>query len=192
MSAWFQQNTRRIEKARLLLEPAVKDMTGCWADIGCGDGVFTYLLFDLLQSGSAVYAVDQDQAALQRMQQNLAGCVPADKLHPIRADFTRTFSLPPLQGMVLANALHFVDPKALVLRQLIDLLEPGGRLVVIEYSTNQSNSAVPYPLDQTAFLDLARETGLLKPQIVTKVPSSFLGEMYTGLAFKRGESVDGS
>lgn len=186
MNNWFQQNTRRIKKARLLLESAVKDMTGCWADIGCGDGVFTYLLLDLLQPGSEVYAVDQSQSALQRLQRNL----DSGKLHPIRADFTRTLSLPPLQGMVLANALHFVHHKDPVLRQLVDLLEPGGRVVVIEYNTNQSNSAVPYPLEETGFLSLARETGLLKPQIVTKVPSSFLGEMYTGLAFKSGEIVD--
>jgi hypothetical protein len=58
---------------------------------------------------------------------------------------------------------------------------PGGQMIVIEYNTNQGNSAVPYPLDETEFLDLAHETGLLQPQIVTKASSSFLGEMYIGM-----------
>lgn len=183
MDTWLQQNTRRIEKARLLLAPAVNGMNGCWADMGCGDGVFTYLLFDLLQSGSEVYAVDQHSSTLHRLQQNLTGCVPVDKLHMVQADFTQALSLPFLKGIVLANSLHFVRHKVSVFRQLVNLLEPGGRVVVIEYNTNRGNTAVPYPLDETEFLNLAGETGLLQAQIVTKAPSSFLGEMYTGMVF---------
>jgi ubiquinone/menaquinone biosynthesis C-methylase UbiE len=178
---WLKHNARRLDKARRLLTPAVAGMEGVWADVGCGDGVFTYLLLDLLQPGSEVYAVDKSQSTLQRLQQHLAGSVPADKLHPILADFTRSLSLPPLDGMLLANSLHFVRHKAPLLKQLIRLLKPGGRMIVIEYNTNQGNSAVPYPLNETDFLTLALDTGLLQPQIVTKAPSSFLGEMYTGM-----------
>lgn len=178
---WLKHNARRLDKARRLLAPAVAGMGGVWADVGCGDGVFTYLLLDLLQPGSEVYAVDKSQSTLQRLQQNLAGSVPADKLHPILADFTRSLSLPPLDGMLLANSLHFVCHKAPLLKQLISFLKPAGRMIVIEYNTNQGNSAVPYPLDETEFLTLAHETGLLRPEIVTKAPSSFLGEMYTGM-----------
>jgi ubiquinone/menaquinone biosynthesis C-methylase UbiE len=186
MNTWVRQNTRRIEKARMLLEPAITDLTGTWADLGCGDGVFSYLLFDLLQPESHVYAVDQHQSTLQRLQQNLRGHVPADKLHLIRANFTRPLSLPILQGIVLANVLHYVRHKAPVLIQLTDLLKPGGRVVVIEYNTSQDNSAVPYPMGEMTFLNLARDAGMLRPQIVSKAPSSFLGEMYTGIAFKPG------
>ena len=191
MNTWFQHNARRIDKARLLLAPAVRNMSGCWADLGCGDGVFTYLLFDLLQSDSVVYGVDERKSALQRLRQNLAEYVPADRLHLVQADFIHPLSLPPLQGMVLANSLHFVRHKAPILRQLVDLLEPGGRIVVIEYNTNRGNTAVPYPLDEIEFLNLAREAGLQQPQIVTKVPSSFLGEMYAGMASKNGDIQDG-
>jgi len=192
MNGWTRNNTRRLDKARRLLKPAVVDLSGIWADLGCGDGVFTYLLFDLLQSGSEVYAVDKSESALQRLQENLAGFAPADKLHLVQSDFTRPLSLPPLKGMVLANSLHFIHHKAPVLRQLVNLLEPEGRLVVIEYNTNRGNAAVPYPIGDQAFMGLARKVGLQKTQIVTKAPSSFLGEMYTGLAFKNEETMDDS
>jgi trans-aconitate methyltransferase len=181
MDSWLQHNTRRLDKARLLLEPGITGMGGVWADIGCGDGVYTYLLFELLQPGSEVHAIDQSQSSLHQLQQNLAGRISADKQHPIRADFTRSLSLPPLDGMILANALHFVRHKAPVLKQLVTLLKPGGWVVVIEYNTSRGNSAVPYPLDEAGFLRLAGEVGLRHPRLVTRAPSSFLGEMYTGM-----------
>ncbi len=181
MESWAHSNARRLEKARRLLKPAVAGLQGIWTDMGCGDGIFTYLLFDCLQPGSEVYAVDKRQAALQQLQQNIGGSLPEAKLHLVRADFTHPLQLPPLQGILLANALHFVRGKASALCQLINLLVPNGRLIVVEYNTHQGNAAVPYPIDERGFLALAREVGLRKPQIVIKVPSSFLGEMYTGM-----------
>ena len=181
MDTWPHNNARRLDKARRLLKPAVAGLRGIWADMGCGDGVFTYLLFNYLQPGSEVYAVDKCQAALQQLQRNIGGSLPEAKLHLVRADFTRPLQLPPLQGILLANALHFVRGKAFVLRQLINLLTPNGHLIVVEYNAHRGNAAVPYPIDDRGFLALAREVGLQEPQIVTKAPSSFLGEMYTGM-----------
>ena len=181
METWVRNNARRLEKAHRLLKPAIAGLQGIWADMGCGDGIFTYLLFDYLQPGSEVYAVDKRQAALQQLQQNIGGSLPEGKLHLVRADFTRPLQLPPLQGILLANALHFVRGKAFALRQLINLLAPNGRLIVVEYNTHRGNAAVPYPIDERGFLALAREVGLREPQIVIKAPSSFLDEMYTGM-----------
>ncbi len=173
---------RRMTKARLLLAPAVGLAGGVWADLGCGDGVFTYLLGKQLAPGSQLYAVDRDPRVLQQLARNLAGRCPNVTLHPTHADFTYPLALPLLDGIVMANALHFVQEKAPVLRQLIPLLQPGARLIVIEYNTSHGNYAVPYPLDEADFLHLAGSVGLQDAQIVTRVPSTFLGEMYTGLA----------
>lgn len=174
---------RRMTKARLLLVPAVGKASGVWADLGCGDGVFTYLLCEQLAPGGQLYAVDRDSGVLKQLARNLATRCPNVTLYPTYADFTGVMPLPPLDGIVMANTLHFVQEKAPVLRQLITLLKPGARLIVIEYNTNRSNYAVPHPLDEAAFLRLASAVGLQSAQIVTHAPSSFLGEMYTGLAF---------
>ena len=84
----------------------------------------------------------------------------------------------------MANSLHFVRDKEPVLRRLCDLLQPDGRLVIIEYNTRRGNGAVPYPLDDAAFLSLAARIGLVSTGGSRRAPSSFLGEMYTGVAVR--------
>ena len=178
---WLNREARRINKARLLLAPAVEETGGTWADLGCGEGIFTYLLCTLLQPGSQIYAVDKKASALQALHHHLAESSVEMPVYTIHADFTRPLALPPLDGLVMANALHFAKKKKMILAQLVPLLKPGGRLVVIEYNTNRGNFAVPHPLNETEFLTLARQVGLSNSQIVAKAPSTFLGEMYTGI-----------
>lgn len=181
MNYW--PNDRRLKKARTLLRPAVEEeAAGVWADLGCGDGVFTYLLATFLPAGSRLYAVDKAAHQLRSLQRNFAGLELNVSIEPHLADFTQPLSLPPLNGLVMANSLHFVRRKEPVLRQVAGLLKPGGRLVLVEYNTRRANSAVPYPLDETTFLELAARVGLRQAEIVARAPSTFLGEMYTGVA----------
>lgn len=181
---WIDRDSRRMRKARTLVTSAVAGCGGVWADLGCGDGVFTRLLCELLEPGSRVYAVDKDQHALRRLSRNLEGRCQDVSVQSIHADFTRPLSLPPLDGLVMANSLHFVQDKRPLVVRLVDLLAPGGRFVVVEYNARRGNYAVPYPLPADAFLELALQCGLSDPRIVARAPSSFLGEMYTGLAFR--------
>lgn len=185
MIPWAEREARRIAKARTLLEPAVENAGGTWADLGCGEGIFTYLLCMLLRPGSRIYAVDKQANALRALGRHLAESCNRAPIEPVQADFTGPLNLPALDGLVLANSLHFVSHKQPVLARLLPLLKPGGRLVVIEYNARRGNFAVPYPMDETGFLKLAVEVGLEKPEILVKVPSSFLGEMYTGRASVR-------
>jgi ubiquinone/menaquinone biosynthesis C-methylase UbiE len=186
MNNWLEREARRLNKARRLLEPGLAGCGGVWADLGCGDGVFTYWLHMLLAPGSTIYAVDKDRQALRQMRQHLAESVPEAAVQPVLADFSQPLSLPPLDGLLLANSLHFINTKETVLSRLAALLKPGGRLLVIEYNTGRGNYAVPYPLAEADFLALAGRVGLVEARIVAKAPSSFLGEMYTGLALARG------
>lgn len=179
-SNWFKGEDRRSRKARQLLQPAVAGLGGTWADLGCGDGVFTLLLDEFLQPGSELYAIDKNKQALRQLERKLK-TGSNSSIHLVPADFTQTFSLPSLDGLLMANSLHFVVDKISVLARLIEHLKPGGCVVVIEYNTNRVNYAVPYPLDETDFLKLAAQLGLIEAEIVAKVPSSFLGEMYTGV-----------
>jgi len=187
-----RDEARRIGKARALLRPAcaglrpaIEGGNGTWADLGCGDGIFTSALYTLLQPGSQLYAVDRDRRALEALACNFAQSYPEAALHPLLADFTRPLSLPALDGLVMANSLHFVSQKRPVLAGIVSLLKPGGRLILVEYNTVQGNYAVPYPLDEAGFLTLARDVGLRQVCIVAKIPSSFLGEMYAGMGLAK-------
>jgi ubiquinone/menaquinone biosynthesis C-methylase UbiE len=172
----------RIAKARTLLQPGIPGPSGVWADLGCGDGIFTAALHTLIRPGGEIYAVDKDRRALQSLQREFAAHYPGATLHPLVADFTAPIKLPTLDGLLMANALHFVRHKTPLLSRLSRLLAPGGRLIVVEYNTARGNYAVPHPLDEVGFLELADAAGLHGARVISRIPSSFLGEMYAGLA----------
>jgi SAM-dependent methyltransferase len=176
----------RIRKARTLLRPGVPDLGGTWADLGCGDGIFTAALYALIQPEGQVYAVDKDRRALETLARYFRADFPGADLYPVVADFTRSLALPSLDGLVMANSLHFVRDREKVglLVRLSALLKPGGRLIVVEYNAARGNFAVPHPLDEAGFLTLARQAGLEEPHILARIPSTFLREFYSGLAFK--------
>lgn len=181
MDTWAIREARRLGKARILIRPGVEGLGGVWADLGCGDGIFTAALYTLLGPGCEIYAVDKSRRALEALTRNFVESYRETPPHPIQADFTQSLSLPPLDGLLMANSLHFVRRKKSVLTQLVKLLKPGGRLILVEYNTSRGNFAVPYPLDETGFLALAREVGLCQVRILNKIPSTFLGEMYAGM-----------
>ncbi len=184
LNNWAKREARRIDKARTLLRPGVEDAGGVWADLGCGDGIFTSALHTLLRPGSKIYAVDKKRRALKSLSRHFAESYPGASLRPARADFTRPLSLPALDGLIMANSLHFARRKRPVLARLAALLKPGGRLIIVEYNTARSNFAVPHPLDEAGFLALARQVGLREARIIAKIPSTFLGEMYAGMGLK--------
>ena len=182
MTTWAEREAHRISKAITLLRPGITATGGVWADIGCGDGIFTSALHTLIRPNGEIYAVDRDPSALDALVHHLTESYKDIVVHPVRADFTRKLTLPVVDGIVMANSLHFVKEKTAVLARLVHLLRHGGRLIVVEYNTIRGNSAVPYPLCEQGFLDLAAQVGLPGAHIASRVPSSFLGEMYAGVA----------
>jgi ubiquinone/menaquinone biosynthesis C-methylase UbiE len=185
----------RIAKARTLLQPGIPPgFGGVWADLGCGDGIFTAALASLAGPEGEIYAVDKSRGALERLKRTFTAEHAGATVHAMAADFTdpadstgtRRLPLPPLDGIVMANSLHFVRNKTPVLTRVAALLKPGGRLIVVEYNASQGNFAVPHPLDELGFLRLAGAAGLRQAHIMSRIPSSFLGEMYAGIAFAPG------
>jgi ubiquinone/menaquinone biosynthesis C-methylase UbiE len=65
----------RIEKARTLLGPAIPGPGGVWADVGCGDGIFTTALYSLIQPGGEIYAVDKSHRQFQYQDDSLQNLV---------------------------------------------------------------------------------------------------------------------
>lgn len=103
-----------------------------WVDLGAGTGNFTWALAELLGSAGSIVAVDWDARALRAMHARLAEAPPAAAVHPRQADAAAPLGLPPLDGALMANLLHFVDQEGL-LRRVAEQLQPGGRLLVVEY-----------------------------------------------------------
>jgi ubiquinone/menaquinone biosynthesis C-methylase UbiE len=161
--------------------PTVAAPGAVWADLGAGMGAFTMALADLLGPTTVIYAVDQDRSALQAQQRSMRERFPQIQVHYVQGDFTRRMALPPLDGMVMANALHFVSngEKAAVLSRLINYLKPGGRFILVEYNVDRGNMWVPYPLAYATWEALATRAGLTGTRLLATAPSRFLGQIYS-------------
>lgn len=155
-----------------------------WADLGSGEGAFTLALADLLGESGSIYSVDRDGSALQTQLQGLRGAFPAVSITPIVGDFSTPLELPPLDGIVMANSLHFERDKLEVLRLVHGYLRPGGRLVLVEYDADRGNPWVPFPLSFGTWSRLAVEAGFRDTRRLASVPSRFLGSIYSARSLR--------
>ena len=160
---------------------------GMWADIGAGSGAFTLALADLLGPGGQIVAVDRDRPALAANAQALAAQFPDVALRTLAADFTRDLELASLDGIVMANSLHFVAPdrQTGVVTSLAAHLKAGGAFVVVEYDADSGNPWVPHPFRFDAWVAMTVAAGLIRPRWLGSVPSRFLGGIYAAAAYRR-------
>ncbi len=157
---------------------------GVWADLGSGAGAFTLALADLLGPGATIYSVDRDRGALREQAEAMRALFPATTVHYLAADFTRPLDLPPLDGVVMANSLHFQRHKEPVLERVSSYLRPGGRLLLVEYNADRGNPWVPYPLSYPTWEELARRAGFRETRLLVVVPSRFLREIYSASSLR--------
>jgi trans-aconitate methyltransferase len=163
--------------ARTFIADAIASTTGVWADVGAGSGTFTQALRSLLAPDSRIYAIDNDPAAIDSLGKLGAGVVP------INADFSADLSLPePLDGLLFANALHFVPNASAILHRMVKLLKSDGRVVIVEYDRRSANPWVPYPIPSTHWPQLAEAAGLRNPEITARRKSEYAGELYVAVA----------
>jgi ubiquinone/menaquinone biosynthesis C-methylase UbiE len=121
-----------------------------WADLGSGTGLFTLALAELLASGSKIYAVDKSATELGQLHST-----PGVTIEKIIADFaTDKLPLNNLDGMVMANSLHFIKDKYTIVNNLKTMLKDDGCFIVVEYDMEKSNPWVPYPISYDSLIDL--------------------------------------
>lgn len=162
-----------------LIEGGVSEHGGRWADLGAGEGAFTLALADLLGAGAHITAVDRNAGALQA----LAGkTFPGVEVETRVGDFTRTLDLSNLDGIVMANSLHFVRDKTHVLESVRNMLRVGGKLIVVEYGTDRGNPWVPHPFAYETWERMATQAGFVRTRLLRTIPSRHLGSMYAAVS----------
>ncbi|MCB0140986.1 MAG: methyltransferase domain-containing protein [Caldilineaceae bacterium] len=170
-----------------LLRNGIPAAGGVWADFGSGCGAFTLALAELLGPNGEIFSVDQDGAALRAQEQAMRHQFPQAKVHYCTADFSRTLpqKLPPLDGLVVANALHFQPyaAQASVVTRLKSYLRPGGHFIIVEYDVDRGNMWVPYPLAFPSWQTLAHSAGFAHTQRLASRPSRFLHAIYAALSW---------
>jgi ubiquinone/menaquinone biosynthesis C-methylase UbiE len=156
-----------------LIEGGVGQGGGAWADLGAGEGAFTRALADVAGPDAHIVAVDRDRGALRGL---------ASRFETRVADFTQPLDLRDLDGVVMANSLHFVRDKQPVLEAVRGMLKPDGRLIVVEYGTDSGNRWVPYPFSYPTWETMAARAGFRNTKLLKTVPSRWLGSMYSAVS----------
>ena len=177
-----------------LIRDGIGEPGGTWADIGAGTGAFTLALADLLGPGAHIVAVDRDARALRTNEAAVAARFPATRLTTLVADLAGPLDVPPLDGLVAANSLHFVDRDRQVaaIRSLSAHLRPGAPFIVIEYDADRGNPWVPHPFSSVSWERLAAMAGLEGTTEIGRVPSRFLGAIYAAVSRRPSASTNRS
>jgi ubiquinone/menaquinone biosynthesis C-methylase UbiE len=162
-----------------LIRPGVHGKT--WAEFGSGRGAFVLALAELLGSEGRIYSVDRDPSALHKQKELVQARFPEASITYLHADFTYPLQLPRLDGILLANALHFVPylRQVNVIRQARTYLRPGGSLVLVEYDSERGNMWVPYPFKYKRWEETAAQAGFSATRQLSYRSGSFLQGMYS-------------
>jgi SAM-dependent methyltransferase len=170
-----------------LLKGGVPSPGGIWAEFGSGRGVFTIALAELIGPGGTIYSLDKDEDALRQQARGFRERFPdhSPKIHYIKEDYRNAVNLPALDGVVMANTLHFIKEKIPVLHLILGYLHPGGCLILVEYNSDARNTWVPYPLSYTSWQSIAGQAGFERTRQLDKVPSRFMGEIYSAASYKK-------
>src|SRR5437879_10759803 len=166
---------RKLRHADLvaLIEGWAGARGGRCADLRAGEGAFTLALADLLGPQAHIVAIDRDAGALRALDERFETRV---------ADFTRPLDLHDLDGVVMANSLHFVRAKRPVLDAVRKMLRPGGSLIVVEYGTDRGNHWVPHPFTYPRWETMAAQAGFRNTRLLKGIPSRWLGSMYSAVS----------
>jgi SAM-dependent methyltransferase len=147
-----------------------------WCDLGSGSGTFTMALARLLLAGSTIYAVDLDPRVLKGIPRQRNGV----EIRKIVMDLqSSTLRLPSVDGVLMANTLHFIQEQQLFLRRLLSVADC---FLIVEYERIKPNPWGPYPVGFEKLRQLFTEAGVERVEKLATRPSLFGGTMYSALA----------
>ena len=110
------------------------------ADVGCGPGFFTLPLAHMVAPNGHVYAIDVEPSMLDLVSSRSAAA-GLSGIETIRADGTRIPLADALVDLTLCGLLlHDLPDRTRMVRELIRVTRPGGRVAVVEWMPEKDDS----------------------------------------------------
>jgi ubiquinone/menaquinone biosynthesis C-methylase UbiE len=170
----------QLDDAIHLIQHPTSPSKTFWADLGCGDGLFTHALSKFLADESTIIAIDKNAQALKNVVVEKNIQLKKEALNFIEDEFP----FKNLSGILMANSLHFVKDKARFLEKCIDCLSDEGYFLIVEYDTDTANPWVPYPVSFDSLKKLLSSFNFKVEKLQT-LKSRFGGVLYSAIAMKR-------
>jgi ubiquinone/menaquinone biosynthesis C-methylase UbiE len=123
-----------------ILSPWIRDgMTV--ADFGCGPGFFTRAAAGLVGSNGKVIAVDIQEGMLAILRERIAGTPIEHRIRPHRCDPDHLGISAQLDLVYSFYVMHEVPDRERVIRELCDLIKPGGTIFLMDFVVTMSRPA---------------------------------------------------
>jgi ubiquinone/menaquinone biosynthesis C-methylase UbiE len=144
----------KIKDAENLFQKAFANKVSAevWAHLGCGSGTFTYALANCLKAGSKIYAADKVAPAVASIKNVEIKCVQADVENIV-------FRPKELDGILMANAFHYIKDKISFIEKLKFFLKSDGMFLIVEYDVDKATRWVPFPLSFENLKSLFKNNG---------------------------------
>ena len=169
----------QLAQAVELIRHPVDSKQNVWADLGCGDGLFTNALSQLLVKDSLIYAVDKEKRSLSKVSVK-----HVIQLKQFELNFVEdVLPFENLSGILMANSFHYVKNKESFIRKCIDCLSDDGYFLVVEYDRDVSNPWVPYPVSLVLLQNLFSSFNYTVRKL-QQIQSRYSGLMYSAIVEK--------
>ena len=108
-------------------------------DFGTGAGHYALGIIDRVGSGATVYALDAFPPALSRVEK--LAQKRGVKIYTVESDFNRHIPLQDnlLHLAILGNVLHQIRERERFVLELLRVLSPGGRTLIVDWASSFKN-----------------------------------------------------
>ena len=123
-----------------ILSPWIRDgMTV--ADFGCGPGYFARKAAELVGENGTLIAIDIQEGMLTMLRERIAGAPIEKRIRPHRCGPNHLGLSDQLDFVYSFYVMHEVPDRERVIRELCDLIKPGGTIFLMDFVITMSRSA---------------------------------------------------